>query len=188
MAYVIATPDLMTAGAADLETIASTVEAAHLAAAPATVAVAPAAADEVSAGIAHLFSEHAQDYYARAWDAAASQGQFVRNLTASAASYASAEDIIATLLRGLDAEARYYTTAGIALSDMILLSPVQLLLVAAFPLFWPLLLLFPFLKLSQILMLLTEVIARQPISYPYVESSIALAVIRAIFPGFTPTA
>lgn len=185
MAYVIATPDLMTAGAADLETIASTVEAAHLAAAPPTVAVAPAAADEVSAGIAHLFSQHAQDYYAQARAATASQEEFVRNLTASAASYASADDVIAFLLRGLDAEVRYYTAAGIALSDMILLTPVQLLVVSFIP---PLLFLFPLLKLQQIATLLTEVISRQPISYPYIEGSLTLEIIRAFIPGFFPTA
>ncbi|OBI94395.1 hypothetical protein A5660_12170 [Mycobacterium alsense] len=102
MAYVIATPDLMAAGAADLETIASTVQAAHLAAAPATVAVAPAAADEVSGAIASLFSQQAQDYYAQARQVAASQEQFARNLTASAASYASTEDAIMPLLLGVD--------------------------------------------------------------------------------------
>ena len=56
MSYVIAAPEIMTEAATDLATIGSTLSAAHLAAAAPTVAVLPAAADEVSAGIAHLFS------------------------------------------------------------------------------------------------------------------------------------
>ena len=90
MAYVIAAPDMMAAAAADLATIGSNVNAAHMAAAP-TVAVAPAAADEVSVGIAHLFSGYGQEYQKLAGQAAAVQDQFVKNLKASAVSYASAE-------------------------------------------------------------------------------------------------
>ncbi|MGA7055357.1 MAG: PE family protein, partial [Mycobacterium sp.] len=51
----------MTEAATDLANIGSTVNAAHMAAATPTVAVIPAAADEVSSSIAHLFSQHAQD-------------------------------------------------------------------------------------------------------------------------------
>jgi TorA maturation chaperone TorD len=63
------------------------------AAAP-TLAVLPAAADEVSASVAHLFSQRAADYQAQAAQAAF-QEQFVQNLTASAGPYASIEDFIA---------------------------------------------------------------------------------------------
>ncbi|GAB7142956.1 PE family protein [Mycobacterium riyadhense] len=188
MSYVSVVPELVTAAAADLETIGSTLDAARITAVPATLAVAPAAADEVSLAIAQLFSEHAQDYQAVARDAAAYQNQFVQNLRAAPAAYTAAEELIASLVRGLDAEVRYYATAGIALSDMIMLTPVQLLAFIAFSLFWPLLPLLPLLKFSQIWTLFTEVISRQPISYPYVESSLALAIIRAIIPGFSPTA
>jgi hypothetical protein len=72
-----------------------------MAAAPPTVALVPAAADEVSAGVAHLFSQHAQDYHAVAAQAAAVQQQFVQNLKTSALSYASVEDAIASFLQGL---------------------------------------------------------------------------------------
>ncbi|OBI57813.1 hypothetical protein A5706_19450 [Mycobacterium sp. E796] len=69
---------------------------------PSTLFVRPAAADEVSAGIAHLFSGYAQDYHALAGKAAAFQEQFVQHLTASAASYASAEAAnMASLLKPL---------------------------------------------------------------------------------------
>lgn len=103
MSAVIAVPELMAEAATDLATIGSNLSAAHMTAAPSTVAVLPAAADEVSASIAHLFSQHAQDYQALAGQAAAFHGQFVQNLTASAASYTSAEDFIASLLNGFSA-------------------------------------------------------------------------------------
>jgi PE family len=105
MSYVIAAPEIMTAAAADLETLGSTLSAAHQAAAPSTLAVIPAAADEVSASIAHLFSQHAADYQALAGQAAAFQHQFVHNLKASAASYASAEAANTALLQPLAATA-----------------------------------------------------------------------------------
>ncbi len=56
MPAVIAAPELMAQAATDLATIGSTVNAAHMAAAPPTLSVLPAAADEVSASIAHLFN------------------------------------------------------------------------------------------------------------------------------------
>jgi len=59
MSYVIAAPEIMTSAASDLATIGSNLSAAHTAAAARTLAVMPAAADEVSVSIAHLFSQHA---------------------------------------------------------------------------------------------------------------------------------
>jgi hypothetical protein len=91
MSAVIATPELMVQAATDLASIGSTVNAAHMAAAPPTLSVLPAAADEVSAAIAHLFSVHAQDYHALAGKAAAFQEQFMQHMTAGANAYASAE-------------------------------------------------------------------------------------------------
>src|SRR5690242_8617329 len=99
MTHVIATPETMTAAAADLATIGSDLSAAHTAAAHATVALTPAAADEVSVGIAHLFSRHAQDYQALAGKAAASQDQFGQNLKASGGVYAAIEAFIARQLQ-----------------------------------------------------------------------------------------
>ena len=91
MSSVIAAPELIEAAATDLATIGSNVSAAHMAAAAPTAAVMPAAADEVSVSIAHLFSLHAQDFQGLAGQAAAFHEQFVQHLTASARSYASAE-------------------------------------------------------------------------------------------------
>ena len=62
MSYVIAAPEIMRA-ATDLATIGETLYAAHMtAAAPTLAAAPPAAADEVSASIAHLFSGYGQEY------------------------------------------------------------------------------------------------------------------------------
>jgi hypothetical protein len=91
MSFVIAAPELMTSAATDLATMGSNVSAAHMAAAPPTVALVPAASDEVSASIAHLFSRHAQDYQGLAGQAAAFHEQYVQHLNASTRSYATTE-------------------------------------------------------------------------------------------------
>ncbi|BBZ47883.1 hypothetical protein MPRM_51640 [Mycobacterium parmense] len=88
---MFAAPESITTAAADLANIGSAVSAAHMAAATPTTAVIPAAADEVSSGIAQLFSQHAQGYQALAGQAAAFQEQFVQHLTSSASAYVSAE-------------------------------------------------------------------------------------------------
>jgi triacylglycerol lipase len=55
-----------------------------------TTGVLAAAEDEVSAGIAALFSGHAREYQALGAQAAAFHDRFVRALTAGAGSYAGA--------------------------------------------------------------------------------------------------
>jgi len=125
MSSVIATPDLIATAATDLAAIGSTVSAAHMTAAARTVAVIPAAADEVSAGIAHVFSAHAQDYQGLAGQAAAFHEQFVQHLTASAGSYASTEAANAALLQPAAAIADSSTNAVIIpsfpLNDLLFL-------------------------------------------------------------------
>lgn len=101
VSHVSVTPDIITVAAADLETIGSTLDAAHLAAAAPTLALVPAAADEVSAGIAQLFAQHAQEYRAAAGQAAAYQDQIVQNLRTGAISYSGAESVNNLLLNGL---------------------------------------------------------------------------------------
>lgn len=98
MSFLIAAPESMVAAATDLASIGSTVTAAHMAATTPTVAVIPAAADEVSSSVAHLFSQAAQEYHSLAGQAAAYQEQFVQQLTSSAGTYASAEAANAALL------------------------------------------------------------------------------------------
>ena len=122
MSAVIAVPELMAQAATDLASIGSKVNAAHLVAAAPTLSVLPAAADEVSAGIAHLFSGYAQDYQKLAGQAAASYEQFVQHLTASAGAYASTEAANTSSLRSLDAiaapVAAAATTAQSTLNDL----------------------------------------------------------------------
>jgi hypothetical protein len=98
MSYVIAAPETMTSAATDLATIGSDLSAAHTAAALPTATVIPAAADEVSAGIAHLFSQYGGGFQALAGKAAAFHDQFVHTLKASASAYTSAEAANAALL------------------------------------------------------------------------------------------
>jgi hypothetical protein len=98
MSYVIAAPEMMTAAATDLAGIGSVLSEAHAAAVAPTVALVPAAADEVSAGVAHLFSCYAEDFHGLAGKAAAFHEHFVGQLNAGASSYASTEAAIASLL------------------------------------------------------------------------------------------
>ena len=131
MSLVTAAPELMTVAATDLANIGSTISAAHLVAATQTVAVVPAAADEVSSGIAHLFSQHAQDYQALAGQAAAFHEQFVQHLTSSAGSYASAEAASAKLLQPLAGSAASVAAAAAAPSTSTILDDLLNLAIAA---------------------------------------------------------
>jgi hypothetical protein len=98
MTFVIADPEMMTASATDLSIIGSDLSTAHRAAAAQTVALVPAAADEVSVGIARLFSEHAHGFHALAAKASAFHTNFAQHLKAGAASYASADGPLGSLL------------------------------------------------------------------------------------------
>ena len=66
MSIVIAAPELINTAATDLANIGSNLSAAHTASAASTTGLIPAAADEVSASIAQLFSQHAANYQAMA--------------------------------------------------------------------------------------------------------------------------
>jgi PE family len=135
----------MSAAAADVANIGSAISAAHMAAAPSTVAVIPAAADEVSSGIAHLFSQHAQEYQALAGQAEAYQQQFVQHLTASAQSYASAEAANASLLQSLTAGTSALSAADDPMDVLLGQVIAAALIVIAVPIIGVLLL--PFLAL-----------------------------------------
>ncbi len=169
MSYVIAAPEMLAAAAADLATIDSSLSAAHTAAAAPTVALVPAAADEVSASIAHLFSQHAQDYQAVAGKAAAFHEQFIQHLNASTRSYASTEAANTSSLRSLAASTKSHATANAEAqiqspNEFSSLLPVSvtwwevtlllLLLLVALPLFLVALPLFLLLLLTDFLSLL----------------------------------
>jgi protein-S-isoprenylcysteine O-methyltransferase Ste14 len=127
MSYVISTPEMMSSAATDFAAIGANVSAAHMVAAAPTVAVIPAAADEVSAGVAHLFSQHAANYQALAGQAAAFQEQFMQHLTAGAFSYADIEAALASLLQGANGFVSFIATS----------SPQQLIEDLVFPLISP---------------------------------------------------
>jgi hypothetical protein len=120
MSYVIAAPEIMTSAATDLATIGSNLSAAHTAAAGPTLAVMPAAADEVSASIAQVFSRAAQEYQALAGRAAAFQERFVQHLTAGAGSYVATEAANAAVLQPLTASVGSITSAIAALPGQVL--------------------------------------------------------------------
>jgi ABC-type transporter Mla subunit MlaD len=113
MSHVFATPELIASAAADLATIGSNLSAARRAAAAPMIAVAPAAADEVSALIAYLFSQHAQDFQAVAAEAATFHDQFAQKLTTGAFSYASIENAISSNLQGLPRNPAGYLLGGV---------------------------------------------------------------------------
>lgn len=118
MSYVTAAPDAMAAAATDLAGIGSALREAQTAAAPPTVALLPAAADEVSARIAHLFSRYADDFQALAARATAFHEQFTQHLAAGAHSYASAEAINVSYLLWLLENAGLFATTQ-ALIEML---------------------------------------------------------------------
>jgi hypothetical protein len=91
MSYVTVVPDMLAAAATDVAGVGSMVNAAHAAAAAPTVAVIPAAADQVSTAISQLFSQFGANYHAKAGQATAFLNEFVQNLAASGGSFAGAE-------------------------------------------------------------------------------------------------
>jgi hypothetical protein len=89
MSYAIAAPETMTAAATDLDSLGSMISEARAAAAAPTVAVVPAAAEEVSASVAHLFSLYGGGFQALAGKASVFHEPFVQHLTAGAGSIGS---------------------------------------------------------------------------------------------------
>ncbi|WP_239656288.1 PE family protein [Mycobacterium riyadhense] len=93
MSYLVTVPEILASSAADLANIGSALGAANAAAATPTTAILAAGADEVSAAIVSVFSKGAQAYQALNAQREAFHQQFVQALNASAAAYASAEDV-----------------------------------------------------------------------------------------------
>lgn len=91
MSFVVAVPEKLSAAAANLQSIGSALSAETTAAAGPTVAVVPAAADEVSALTAARFAAHAQRFQELSARAAAIQDLLAVMLAASAGSYAATE-------------------------------------------------------------------------------------------------
>src|SRR5258705_10671108 len=101
MSFLIAMPEMVSAAATDLAGIGSALSAANTAAAATTAELLPAAADEVSAGIAALFGTHGQAYQALSAQAASFHRQFVQTLNAGGGAYAAAEASAEQVLLGV---------------------------------------------------------------------------------------
>lgn len=93
MSFVNTQPEALASAASELRGIGSVVTAQNMAAAGPTTVLPPAAADEVSALTAALFSAHAQAYQEVSAQAAAIHEAFVRTLALSSESYAATEAV-----------------------------------------------------------------------------------------------
>jgi hypothetical protein len=91
MSFVTAAPDLLEAAAQDLAGIRSSLMEASASVAVPTTGVVPAAADEVSAGVAALFGNFGKEFQALSAQAQAFHAEFVNAMNAGAAAYASTE-------------------------------------------------------------------------------------------------
>jgi hypothetical protein len=98
MSFVTALPAALASAAGDLTGIGAGVAAGSMAAAQPTTAVAPPAADEVSALTAAFFAAHGVMYQGVSAEATAIHDLFVSTLAASAGSYAVAEITNASVL------------------------------------------------------------------------------------------
>jgi PE family len=107
MSFLVASPQVLADAASDLAGLGSAISTANAAAAAPTTALVPAAADDVSAAIAALFSAHGQGFQQLSAQAAAFHERFVQSLTASANTYATAEaNAVQTLLNAVNAPAQ----------------------------------------------------------------------------------
>jgi len=91
MSFVTTQPEALTAAAANLTGIGTTLSTQNAAAVAPTTGVVPAAADDVSALTAAQFAVHAQMYQAISAQAEAIHQLFVSTLGTSATSYAVTE-------------------------------------------------------------------------------------------------
>jgi PE family len=101
MSYLIATPGIVQAAAADVASIGSSLSEVFASAAAPTTTVTAAAGDEVSAGIAALFSSHGKAFQMLSAQAAEFHSQFVQALHAGAGAYSSTEAASAGPLQAL---------------------------------------------------------------------------------------
>ncbi len=103
MSLMLVAPEALVATASDAAHIGWAVMAANAAAEPPTAEVLAAGTDEVSAAIASLFSDHAQQFQALSAQASAFGAQFVQVLKSAGSAYAAAEsaansDLLTTLV------------------------------------------------------------------------------------------
>ncbi len=100
MSFIIAVPEMLTDAAKGLAHIGSAIGAATAAAAAPTTSVVASAADEVSAAVATMLSQHGLAYQALCEQAAAFHTEFVETLRGAASAYVAAEAANASRLIG----------------------------------------------------------------------------------------
>ncbi|WP_415624179.1 PE family protein, partial [Mycobacterium intermedium] len=102
MSFVGVVPEAVAAAAANLAGVGSALSAANAAAVVPTTQVLVAAGDEVSAAVAALFADHAQDYQALSAQVAGYHARFVQALTGAGGAYVGAEAAAASPLQTLE--------------------------------------------------------------------------------------
>ncbi len=121
MSWVMVSPELVVAAAADLAGIGSAISSANAAAAVNTTGLLTAGADEVSTAIAALFGAQGQAYQAASAQAAAFYAQFVQALSAGGGAYAAAEAAaVSPLLAPINAQ---FVAASTSAKKMLGLLP-----------------------------------------------------------------
>jgi PE family len=91
VSFVFATPEALTAAASNITDIGSALSTANAAALAPITAPLAAAADQVSAAVSAVLSEHGQTYHAISAQFATFHDQFLQALSGAGSSYASAE-------------------------------------------------------------------------------------------------
>ncbi|WP_142926801.1 PE family protein, partial [Mycobacterium marinum] len=91
MSVLVVVPDFVVAAAGEVAALGATLDGVNAAVAAQTTGIVTAAGDEVSAGIAALFSAHGQAYQDLSVQAAAFREGFVRALAGAGGAYAAAE-------------------------------------------------------------------------------------------------
>src|ERR1700730_7524319 len=92
MSFIVVTPEMLVAAASQLQGTGSALSAANSAAVAAITRVVAAGQDEVSAGIASVFSEYARSYQVLSVQAAGFHAQFVQATKLAAEQYQAAEN------------------------------------------------------------------------------------------------
>lgn len=99
MSVLSVAPESLASAAADLESIRAALDTAKAAVAGPTTNLTAAAADEVSAAVATLFTSYGREFQALSARVGTFHQQFVRALSAASSSYLSAESVNAATLQ-----------------------------------------------------------------------------------------
>ncbi|WP_156452560.1 PE family protein, partial [Mycobacterium gordonae] len=102
MSFLFAAPDVLAAAANDVSRIGSALGAANAQAVVPTVNLLPAAADEVSAAIAALFADYAEQYRAVSVEVELFRERFAQLLASGSSTYAVAEAANGNLLQQIE--------------------------------------------------------------------------------------